>query len=70
MTTEELKKLKESMPRKYRETIATTFGISKVYVDKIFRGEAIRDDVIDWAIDMAQTYKEHRETQQAKIGEL
>lgn len=70
MTTEELKKLKESMPRKYRETIATTFGISTVYVDKIFRGDATRDDVIDWAIEMAKTYKEHRKTQQTQISEL
>jgi hypothetical protein len=70
MTTDELKKLKKSMPRGYRNTLAEKFEVTTGYIDQILRGDKTRPDVIDSAIEIAATYKKYLAEQKTKIKKL
>ena len=70
MTNEEFKKLKSKMPPRYREKLASKFNVSEKYIDKIFRDEANRPDIVDEAIDIAEDYQEHLSRQREKVRQL
>ncbi|MBL7970086.1 MAG: hypothetical protein JNL03_01090 [Prolixibacteraceae bacterium] len=70
MTREELKKLKKSMPRGYRDTLSEEFNVTTGYIDQILRGDKTRPDIIDRAIEIAAIYKRYLADQKAKIKKL
>lgn len=70
MTEKELIKLKNRMPKGYREMLAEQFGITSGYIDQIFRGEKDRIDVIDAAIELATAHKQKLASQKLKIKQL
>lgn len=65
-----LAKLRKSMPKGYRDTLAEEFEISTSYIDQIFAGDKKRPDVIEHAIKMAELHKEDLDNQINKIKEL
>jgi len=70
MTEKDLIKLKNKLPKGYRETLADKFGITVGYVDQILRGEKERLDVIDAAIELAEAHKQYLAEQKLKIKKL
>lgn len=70
MTTKDFLKLKQAMPRGYRYMLATKFDVTTVTIDRVLRGAAIRPDIVDGAIELAETHKQYLQEQKAKIKSL
>ena len=70
MTNKDLKKLKTSMPKGYRDQLAVKFNVTTVTIDRVLRGAQDRTDIIAEAIEMAAEHKEYLESLKAKIKSL
>jgi len=70
MDKEQLKKLRESLPKKYAKTIAAECGVSADYVRKTLSGFRINNDVIDVAIKLATEHKNKLDERSKAIEEL
>lgn len=70
MTKKELRKLKKMMPKGYRDTLADEFEVTTGYVDQIFRGEKLRNDVVDRAVGIAKLHQEYLNGLSAQIKNL
>lgn len=70
MTKHDLTKLKKLLPKKYSLQLASKCNVSESYVRKVLSGNAIRLDVIDQAIIMAQEYQDRIDARVKKISNL
>ena len=70
MTKKDLAKLRNSMPNGYRDYLAAKFRVSTPTVDRTFRGEGDRHDIIEAAIVMAEDHKRMLDEQASRIKSL
>jgi len=70
MTKKDLTKLKQSMPKRYRNKLAQKFGVSESTIDRTFRGIGNHQDIIAEAILMAKENKLVLSKQKKEIKEL
>lgn len=66
ITAEDLRKLKEKLPRAYHKELAERTGLSISSVNQVMNGHFYNDKVLRAAIDYAREYQEQlRETRNA-----
>lgn len=70
MTKKELNKLKNSLPRGYRDMIAEQLSCSVTLIDMVFAGNRRNIEIIKVAINIAQTHKEELAELSTKIKDL
>lgn len=63
MKINNLEKLTQEMPPKWRKKIQEKFGCSKTLVSLVFKGKRQNDEMVDYAIQLKEEYK-------AKIAEI
>jgi hypothetical protein len=67
---EELKKLRESLPKDFASQIESKTGLSPSTIYKVIAGERNNTKIIDAAIDLAKEQKIKLELQKQAIGKL
>lgn len=71
MTTRELDKLKDKLPRGYRVTLWKRLNIySLSTIDKVLRGDFNNKEIIDAAIQLAEEYQADLKSQSEKLSNL
>jgi len=70
MDTTQLKKLRQSLPKKYAKTIAEKCSVTTDYVRKTLNGYRINNNVIDVAVELATEHKNKIDKRSKAIQEL
>ena len=70
MTTEELIKLKNSLPKNYLDKLHESTGFSRPYICQVINGERKNFEIIDAAIILAKEEKIVRENRKSEVESL
>ena len=70
MSTEQLQKLRESLPKKHLDILSKRTGFSTVYIWQVLNGERNNNVIIDAAIELAKEEKANLELRAQAIESL